>query len=98
MAYSRRGRHWYASVRNGHRVRTLYLGAGALGAAAAALHDERRAERDRVRREQLEAREQVVTENRKWDALVSLGRTLAAAALTAGGYHQHRGQWRRARP
>ncbi len=64
MAYARKQRYWYRSVREGRRVRTEYLGRGPLAAAAAALHNADAERRECARREHREAREQVAAENR----------------------------------
>jgi hypothetical protein len=88
-------RYFYAAVRNGGRVEKHYLGGGEDGRLAALLVEQRRRQRQDARRARQAERE-------RWDratlGLLTLIRTadiLARAALTAAGYHEHRGLWRR---
>jgi hypothetical protein len=95
MAWCRDGRYYYRSRREGDQVISEYLGADAVGEAAARREDERRAQalaaRERERSSQDEARALEA-------ALHDLARTsdeLLTEVLTAAGYHRHhRGEWR----
>jgi len=96
MAY-RRGAYWYKSKREGRRVRSVYLGAGDLGALFAELEaeaaQERQAEREAFRAE-VQRQEAM---DRELESLGAAVRALTAAVLLSNGYHTHRGQWRRKR-
>src|SRR5690242_11326152 len=97
MACDRRG-YYYRSIRDGDRVRRVYLGRGPAAQLAALLDEERRSEH---RERSLAWR----AEEARWEAaaarqraLDELGEMVARAALLAAGYHQHdRGAWRRRR-
>jgi hypothetical protein len=88
-------RYFYRSVRRNGRVERHYLGGGEDGRLAALLVEQRRRQRQDARRARQAERE-------KWDRatlellrLIQTTDTLARDALTAAGFHEHRGQWRR---
>lgn len=93
--------YYYRSVRQGRKVRSVYVGGGELGRLAAewdAIERQGR-EHQRVERslELADACEDDALE-RELDAMVADGRKQAAAVLEAAGYHQHdRSQWRKKR-
>jgi hypothetical protein len=96
MAWEARGgsRYYYRVVRDGGRVRRLYLGNGPVAELAARDVELRRAERQARARSQtrLEAAEAASRE------LAELADLLARAALVTAGFHRHdRGAWRRRR-
>ena len=96
MAWEARGggRYYYRVVRDGGRVRRLYLGNGPVAELAARDVELRRAERQARARSQarLESAEAASRE------LAELTDLLAQVALVAAGYHRHdRGKWRRRR-
>jgi hypothetical protein len=90
-------RYFYKSERVGGRVKTTYCGAGDPGKFMALLlaadREDREAERERRRaeREETDAEERAVSD---WFEDVQ---AVADAALTAAGFHKHKGQWRRER-
>jgi hypothetical protein len=91
-------RYYYRSVREGRRVRRVYLGTGPGGERAAAEDAARRARRQA----QPEARRDEQARRDEADALITdlvrLTDALARAALMAAGYFRHaRGAWRRRR-
>jgi hypothetical protein len=95
MTWCRDGRYYYRSRREGGHVISEYLGAGAVGAAAARRDEERRAqasaerEGDRVAQEEARALEAGLRD------LARVSDELLAEALTAAGFHRHhRGEWR----
>jgi hypothetical protein len=95
MTWCRNGRYFYRSRREGDRVVSEYLGAGAVGEAVARREDARRAQalaaRGRERSSQEEARALEATLH----DLARASDELLAEALTAAGYHRHhRGEWR----
>jgi hypothetical protein len=98
MTWCRDGRYFYHSRREGDRVISEYLGAGAVGAAAARCDEERRAqaaaerERDRAAREEARQLEEALRD------LARVTDELVAETLTSAGFHRHhRGEWRRRR-
>jgi hypothetical protein len=98
MTWCRDGVYFYRSRREGGRVISEYLGAGAVGAAAARREEERRAEdlaerdRDRAAREEARQLEETLHD------LARVSDELVAETLTTAGYHRHhRGEWRRRR-
>lgn len=100
MSWERRKRGgWYyaRSRREGGRVVREYLGCGELAQLFAALDDEKRQERAAERTEREAERAPPLARER---VLADLGSSLDAlvrATMEAGGYHLHRGQWRRKR-
>ncbi len=99
MAWEKRKgrRYYYKGERVGGRVRKIYLGADKVARALA------RADAVIRRTKELE-REREQAERERLRALASPGRelceaadVLARAVLVAGGYHRHKGEWRRAR-
>src|SRR5262245_54260723 len=97
--YTRNGKvYLYRNVRQGGRIRRLYLDAGELAEYGDALirlqRAERQAQADKVRRQ----RQAWANDDALIDRLDEVVQVLVRSALLAGGYHQHaRGQWRRRR-
>lgn len=91
------GTYYYRKVRRGGRVVSEYIGAGPVAEALAGLDALGRDDTERARAMWSDT---VQAERRRAAALAEaegVVRTLAAAVLVAGGYHQHRRQWRRGR-
>src|SRR5262249_34993764 len=89
--------YYFRKVRINGRVVSQYVGGGALGAEAAALDAQQRAERCA----RADARQ---AEWAHWDELDTLLQEiydaveqLVRATLQAAGYHYHRGEWRKHR-
>lgn len=89
--------YYYRSVRNGNKVRKVYVGAGE---KARVSHEEdvlrttgrkARLEREKEYLERLEALAAPVLE------VSEAAEILARAHLVAAGYHKHKGEYRRAR-
>jgi hypothetical protein len=95
MAWEFRGgsRYYYQKKRNGRHVHSVYVGAGMVGELAANLDVAQRAERlaRRIERESYDALDDRI------DELCRSVETMTRAALTAYGFHLHKGQWRRKR-
>lgn len=90
-------RYMYRSVRHGHRVRKVYLGAGEAAQRAAEKDAAMRAKRaaDQV---ELAAFQAELASVDHLTAEIQQGvDLLAEAALFAHGFHQHHGEWRRRR-
>ncbi len=97
MGFDRRG-YYYRSVRDGDRVRRVYLGRGPAAQLAALLVEERRSE-GRAQSQAWQAKEAALAgpEDRLRE-LDGLADRMMRATLLAAGYHQHdRGAWRRRR-
>jgi hypothetical protein len=99
MAWEKRGGryYYYRCVRDGERVRKEYVGAGEF-AEALARSDEamrliRELERDKDRAE-VEHLEDLAAPDLEIDEATEI---LTCAALVAGGYRRHKGEWRQAR-
>ena len=87
-------RYYYTKCRRAGRVESHYIGAGEAAEVIATLEalyrEERILERQRWR-DEWESRKAADAEIDRLGAAIRL---LVAAALLAGGYHTHKGQWR----
>ena len=95
MAYQRNG-YWYRSVREGGHVRTEYIGLDALGLVAAC-DNERRQEQAQERAKLQALIAQEGSGDKAVDAIIAQLNAVQSAALTASGYHNHSGTWRKKR-
>jgi len=93
----RGGPYYTRSRREGERVRREYIGSGPFAELCASsdnvLHEQRELER-------LEGRERVARREalaEPLEELDELAGVLVRAALVAGGYHRHKGEWRKRR-
>ena len=90
----RNKRYYYSKRRRGNRVLSDYVGAGEsarLISFLEALYREQRIDRQHDWRLEQESRRALDAEINRLGSSI---RTLVAAALLAGGYHTHKGQWR----
>ena len=103
MAWETRNgnRYYYRKRREGGRVVSQYVGAGELATAFAYLEDTSSKQRRALAKREAALFE---AECQHWRGVETLARDLDAAvrtlvreALTAAGYHQHKGQWRKRR-
>src|SRR5262245_20111838 len=98
MTWQRHSRYYYRSERQGDRVRSVYLGCDLLAAQLAeldVLHHRQEAEARAARRQAQAHAAQADAELAMLDRVLE---TLAAACLTAAGYHRHhQGPWRKRR-
>jgi hypothetical protein len=89
--------YYYRSLRDGERVRKVYVGAGEIARIASESDilrrtgQEARREREKAELERLDALAAPVLE------LSEAAEVLARAHLLASGCHRHKGEWRRAR-
>ena len=98
MAWQRSHRYYYRSERQGSRVRSVYLGCGADAALLAELEVLRQAETREARAAWHQAREHAAQEDAALATMDLVIETLAAACLSAAGYHRHhQGTWRKRR-
>jgi hypothetical protein len=94
----RRGRSYlYRKVREGGRVRSKYLGTGLLAQMSAEEDDEKRRQHSIQRTAARAARQAEAQIDRQLASVESAIAALTQAALSAAGYHRHKGQWRKRR-
>jgi len=93
---NRSGRlYYYRKDRSGRRVRSLYVGRGEIAELTALLNTmHQQDQRVRLTKERQE-RNALRPLERNIDALAQLASTLVDATLIAGGFHQHKRQWRK---
>lgn len=91
------GSYYYRKEREGGRVRSKYMGNGVLGQICA--ENDRDEQRDRTaKRDADHATRQTEAEvDRQLADAESAIVAITDAALLAGGYHKHKGQWRKRR-
>jgi hypothetical protein len=86
--------YYYRHVRDGLRVRKVYVGSGELALLA---HEDdliRRAAEKHKRKEEREEREKLEALASSVDELSDVAEILARASLVAGGYRRYQGHWR----
>ena len=91
---NRHGRlFYYRKVRQGKRVRSIYMGNGAAAEQCSekVLEKHRRQQQERVSRESDNAIE------RQIDALDAKVMAITTNTLITAGFHQHKGTWRKKR-
>lgn len=90
MHWRKRGNklYLYQNVREGNRVRTIYLGSGPQAEAQYAAYLARKAQ-------QAERDSEIARTIQMVDALNRQAGTLAKASLLAAGYHLHGAEWRK---
>jgi hypothetical protein len=91
------GRYYYRKQRVGGKVYSEYVGAGLLAEASAILDQNERDRLAATRATEREAQKADHATDWELDQLGNVIRTITAASLVAGGYHTHKGQWRRKR-
>ncbi|HKQ99930.1 MAG TPA: hypothetical protein VJT09_04615 [Pyrinomonadaceae bacterium] len=94
---ARGGRYYYQKVREGGRVRSVYLGSGLHGQFSAMMDAEGRKEKEATRaasRREIKKQNQI---DARIDEICALIEKLVTAASIASGYRQHKRQWRRKR-
>jgi len=92
-----RGGYWYQSVREGTHVRTVYIGTDEGARFVAACDNERQQEGQRQRLELQALIAQEGSGDKAIDAIVAQLKAVTDNALTASGYHNHSGTWRKKR-
>jgi hypothetical protein len=89
--------YYYHSVRDGEKVRKVYVGAGEFARISSETdilrRTSRRAQRERERAE-LERQKGLVA---LLEEVSEAAKVLLIAHLVDGGYRKHKGEWRRAR-
>jgi hypothetical protein len=86
--------YYYRGIREGKRVRKIYLGGGPEAVEAARVDAERRAQEQAERTERAEV-EQL---DAQMDQMCRAVQRLMTAVLYSAGFHQHaRGAWRKRR-
>ncbi len=92
-----RGRYYTRSRKVGGRVVREYVGAGRVAELVAQLDALQRQEREAKRAAWREVKAELDALEAGVVGLIRLTDLVAAAALRAAGFHQHKGQWRRKR-
>ena len=94
----RNGRlYYYEKRREGERVVSQYVGTGSFAEACAVLNEAAKQKRQRQREAVREEQEALDREAKQVKDVLERIRALTHAALIAGGYHTHKGQWRKRR-
>ncbi|MDQ5827306.1 MAG: hypothetical protein M3441_24360 [Chloroflexota bacterium] len=95
---TRKGRvYYYRKERAGSRVRSVYVGGGAVARGYALLDNLDRAEAEEKREARRREREADEIAEAEIAALGVICETLTTAAMLAAGFHTHKRQWRRKR-
>ena len=91
------GSYYYRKEREGGRVRSKYMGNGVLGQICA--ENDRDEQRDRTAKRDADhaTRKAEAEVDRQLADAESAIAAITDAALLAGGYHKHKGQWRKRR-
>ena len=99
MTLERRDRrlYYYRSVRDGEKVRKVYVGAGEQACISHEGDILRRTEREAQREKQRAELERLDALAAPVKELSEAAEVLARAHLIAAGYHRHKGEYRRAR-
>ena len=97
MAWEQRGSHsyYYRKERSGGRVRSIYVGRGDIAELSAALDEMEQIQQETKLRKERRQRETFKSLDASLDSLSNLASTLTHAVLIAGGFHQHKRQWRK---
>lgn len=99
MAWQR-GKYYVKSVRQGARVKSVYVGAGLIGAVAADIDQIERVERDLAREAQRLLLAELTAQSAPPEVMQEHGQIVAGlvhSVLIAAGYHRHKRQWRKRR-
>jgi hypothetical protein len=91
---ARGGSYYYQKIREGSRVRSVYVGSGVIGQLSAQMDEQKRKEKDAERRALRNEIEKQDAIDSRIDAVCDLTEKLVTAALVASGFHQHKRQWR----
>jgi len=89
--------YYYRSVRDGEKVRKVYVGAGELACISHEGDILRKTEREAQREKQRAELERLDALAAPVEELSEAAEVLARAHLIAAGYHRHKGEYRRAR-
>src|SRR4051794_13232936 len=92
-----KGRYYYASVREGDKVRKVYCGRGEKAKEMARQAEQRQKERLAQREACEREMAQVAAAEEKLRELRAIADLLVRAVLLGAGCYQHKGQWRRRR-
>jgi tRNA U55 pseudouridine synthase TruB len=89
--------YYYRSVRDGEKIRRIYVGAGEFARIFAEGDLLRRTNRKAQREEERAELERLEALAAPLEELSEAAEVLAHAYLVAAGFHEHRGEWRRTR-
>lgn len=99
MGWEKRGNreYYYRKVREGSRVRSVYVGRGELAQLTAALIAMQREDRSNQNQELRLEQALLRAFDLEVHAMEAVIITITEAALLAAGFHQHKRQWRKRR-
>ena len=99
MGWEQRGArsYYYLKMREGARVRSLYVGSGDIANTCAETAADSREEQECMRNQQRRTRHAEADIDIRLKDAESTLRGLVEAILAAAGYHKHKGQWRKKR-
>ena len=99
MGWDKKGAraYYYRTVREGGKVRKVYVGQGRQAEELAREVEHRRLERQAEREARQRDQAQVLLAEQMLAELRALTEVLVRLTMDAAGYHQHKGQWRRRR-
>ena len=89
--------YYYRSVRDGQKVRKIYVGAGETARLSHEEDELSKAERKERREREKEELERLEALSAPLKELSEAAEILTHAHLIAAGYHRHKGEYRRAR-
>ncbi|MEI7687700.1 MAG: hypothetical protein WCL32_22060 [Planctomycetota bacterium] len=98
MAWDQRAngrRYYYCSVRDGDRVKRVYLGSGARADAVAARFDKKDAEQKAQRAAAAAQEARIAAAMASLEELNTVAEAVVHAAFVEAGYHKTSGKWRR---
>jgi len=89
--------YYYLKMREGARVRSVYVGRGDLAQTCAETAEDCRQEQECLRAHKRQARQAEADIDRQLKDAEAMLATVVNTTLCAAGYHKHKGQWRRKR-
>jgi hypothetical protein len=99
MGWEQRGKqsYYYRKKREGGRVRSVYVGRGAVAQVRAEIIQKEQLDRKTEREAFRSARQADAEIDRQLATAEAAISAITNARLLADGYHRHKGQWRRKR-
>jgi hypothetical protein len=89
------GLYYYHSVKEGGRVRKVYIGRGEQAEKLAHQIEQRRQERQACNQALHQEQDRLAVAEQHFRELCDLAALLVQAVLLTANYYQHKGQWRR---
>ena len=89
--------YYYRSIREGSRVRKVYLGRGPNANEESKLANEKRDARTALHEASQQDSARYLAATQRLDELWDMTESMFQAFLVAAGFHRYKGQWRRRR-